>query len=253
MRKAVFAFAMFLIMATCAFAQDGIFNHLAIGAGIGTDGISAEVAAPVGSHVQIRAGYGFASFDKGFKVAMVSVPEHPGSNYASSPHVDVPISVCPGINVGRLLVNVYPGSTSAFYFAAGAFVGSRNYINVMGSELPDDYNTVGYQIGNRVIRAKDNVARGQIRQGLVKPYAGIGFGRPVCDNRCSLTFDIGIQYLGNAELWAWGNSIDGSGNDDWTLVGREDIPDEFAHYYDEVKKWTKFWPTLSLRFWFKAF
>ena len=230
----------------------GIFNHVGIGVGAGTDGITAEVAAPIGGYVQIRAGYGFAKFDTQFRLARIAVPTEPGDGYENSPKVDVPLLICPGINTGRILVNAYPSPNSVFYFSAGVFAGSRNYANVKAVGLPEAYNDAGYEINGYIIKATDNTARAQFRQNTIKPYLGIGFGRPIGSRRCNVTFDLGVQYLGNAELWFWGNRKDGLGPDDWVKVERNDIDADFVHYYDDVNKYARFWPTVSIRVWFKA-
>ena len=251
MKKFITFFTMCLLMAQAASAQ--YFNHLAVGIGAGTDGFTAELAAPVGDHFQVRAGYGFASFDAGIQVGETSVPAEPCDDYKDAPHVAVPLYACPAINTGRLLVNWFPAAEGVFSLCAGVFAGGRDYVDIKGTGLPDAYNDVGYRIDGYVIKAVDNVGRAQIRQNAVKPYLGIGFGRPVGDNTCSFTLDLGVQYLGAPSLWLHGYKDGTADQAGWTQVERADIDEEFAHYYDEVCKYARFWPTISLRVWFKTF
>lgn len=236
-----------ILLLACATMDAQVFNHLSVGVGAGTDGLTAELAMPVGPFIQIRAGYSNLNFTKGIRVATTTAPVTPGDE--TGPTAPVPIHVCPAINTGRLIVNVYPGPNTLFYFGIGAFAGASNYINVRGYDIPEGYNTTGFELGGKTIKAYNGTAKAQIRQNAFRPYIGIGFGRPVTDQFCRATFDIGVQYLGNASLWAWGASPSG---DDWVEVRREDLGD-YGYYYDDVIKYIRFWPTVSLRVWFKTF
>lgn len=64
MKKILFAIAMMCAISPAANAQDdildnGIFNHVSVGVGVGLDGISIEAASPITNYVQVRAGVSF--------------------------------------------------------------------------------------------------------------------------------------------------------------------------------------------------
>ena len=71
-------------LALSASAGAQVFNHLALGIGAGTDGLSFELAAPLGRHVDLRAGYGTALGLIGYTASGISVPEHPGNPSGAS-------------------------------------------------------------------------------------------------------------------------------------------------------------------------
>ena len=93
-------------LALSASAGAQVFNHLALGIGAGTDGISFELAAPLGHHVDLRAGYGTALGLIGYTAGGISVPEHPGNPSGAS--VATPLKINLGMSDARLLFNIYP-------------------------------------------------------------------------------------------------------------------------------------------------
>ena len=254
MKKLLFlSFAAALSFCPVAGAQ--VFNHLALGAGIGTDGLAFEVAAPLGRHVQVRAGYGTALGLIGYTVKDISVPEHPGNS--ASANVNVPLKVNLGMSDARLLFNIYPSAEGGFHFTVGAFLGSPNVARTEFTNMPSDYNNVGIDVGGYLVKASS----GTLKAGLggvglggetfaVKPYVGIGFGRAIRDGkRVSFTFDLGAQYQGKVSLWARGEGVTGR-----TRTVRL-TEKEFSSLKDVDKyaSYATFWPTLNFRVYVKLF
>ena len=137
--KRILSFSLALVLSVTAGAQ--AFNHLALGLGVGTDGLGLELASPMGSHLELRAGYGMALGLVGYTVKGVSVPEHPGN--ASGPSASVPLNIKLGMSDARLLLNIYPSETGTFHFTVGAYMGAQRFVRATASSLPSDYNTAG--------------------------------------------------------------------------------------------------------------
>ena len=242
-----------LVLSLSAEAQ--VFNHLALGAGGGTDGLSFELAAPLGSHVQLRAGYGTAIGLIGYTVRDISIPEHPAS--ASGADVKAPLKINLGMSDARLLFNIYPGR-GGFHFTVGAYAGSACYARGTMSGMPSDYNTTGVEVDGYLVKATNGQMKAELRApGLgsgtfaVKPYVGIGFGRAVrTDRRVTFSFDLGAQYQGKSSLWASGESITGRVKD---IEFTEKDVREVTSALDEVSKYLAFWPTLNFHLYVRLF
>lgn len=252
--KKLFLFCVAACVGMTARAQ--VFDHLSVGVGAGTDGIGFELAAPLGNHVDVRAGYGLATGLVGYTVNELSVPEHPGLK--DSREVNVPMRINLGMNDARLLFNIYPSANKGFHFTIGAYLGSPCFARGTLSGLPSDYNTIGFETDGYLVRAKDGKLVAELcAPGLgsptfaVKPYVGIGFGRAVDrDARVSFCFDLGAQYQGQPGLWAEGESITGRVQKIQLTGGDfKDVAEGVAEY----GKYAAFWPTLSFRLFVRLF
>lgn len=241
-----------LLLSAGARAQ--VFNHLALGAGLGTDGLGLELTAPLGPRVDVRAGYGLGVGLVAIPVNGLSVPQHPGA--ANSPGVPVPMKLKLGMNDARLLFNIYPGR-SGFHFTVGAYMGSPRFIRALIWNMPDDYNTVGLDVDGYLVKATAGTIPASLyASGIggpgfaVKPYVGIGFGRPLSDDRVvSFSFDLGAQYQGKPGVWAQGVSVTGR-------VKAVEITDglsEIRSFVDKYGKYAAFWPTLTFHLYVKLF
>ena len=254
MKKAVLLSLAALLLSANAGAQ--VFNHLSVGAGVGTDGLSLEVAAPLGKYVDVRAGYGTAVGLIGYTVKDLSVPEHPGAPHSNE--ASVPLRISLGMSDARLLFNLYPSAEKGFHFTLGALFGSPAFVRGTLSNLPADYNTVGFDVDGYLVKAKNGVLATELcAPGLggsgfaVKPYVGIGFGRAVpTTSRVSFSFDLGAAYQGQMGLWAEGESITGR-------VEKVQLTDKQIEDLDEVieeaGKYAAFWPVLSFRLYVRLF
>lgn len=232
-----------------------VFNHLALGPGVGTDGVSLELAAPIGSRVILRAGYGAGLPFIGHTVQRVAIPEHPGN--AASENVQVPLSLSLGMSDGRLLVSVYPFSRNHFHITAGLYMGSSRMLCGSLSDMPEDYDVVGLDVDGYLVKAHDGVLTASLcSPGIgtydfsVRPYLGVGYGRPVREgSRISYSVDTGLQFLGKSGLYANGEG----------LTGRvKPVPisgDQLAALgsFDKYMKYAVLWPTISFHLYFRLF
>ena len=233
-------------------------QHLALGAGLGTDGVSVELAVPLGSYVQMRAGYGIATGLVGYTVKGVSVPEHPGNPSGAS--ASVPLTLKMGTNEGRLLFNIHPGKTG-FHFTAGAHFGSPCLIRGILKGLPSDYNTAGINVDGYLVKATGGVLETDVRASgfgpssfAIKPYVGVGYGHAVGDGRVGFSIDLGAQYTGKTSYWATGESLTGRTH----LVELSgDVLNKLAPSYGEKTEkylgWLVVWPTLSAHIYVNLF
>ncbi len=247
--------SLFTALALTVNAGAQVFNHLALGVGGGTDGLSFELAAPLGSHVQLRVGYGTALGLIGYTLKDVSIPESPAS--VSSPMTKRPLRINLGMSDARLLFNIYPGR-GGFHFTVGAYAGYARYVRGTMDGMPADYNTVGLEVDGYLVRATNGQMKAELRApGLgsdsfgVKPYVGIGYGRAVrADKRVTFAFDLGAQYQGKSSLWASGESITGRVAD--VRFPEKDVR-ELTSALDDVSRYLSFWPTLNLHLYVRLF
>ncbi len=247
--KRIFSFCLALVLSATAGAQ--VFNHLSVGLGAGTDGAGLELVSPMGSHVELRAGYGTALGLVGYTIKDMPVPENPGN--ASSANVNVPLNIKFGMSDARLLFNLYPSRKGGFHFTVGAYMGAQRFVRATATGLPADYNTAGFEVDGYLVKASGGVLNLYLgAPGLgspafaVKPYVGIGFGRAVHpDRRISFVFDLGAQYQGKPGLWGTGESITGRLKDVQIGDGYQVIED--------YAKYLAFWPTLNFHLYVKLF
>ena len=234
-------------------------QKLALGAGAGTDGISVELAAALGGHVQLRTGYGFSTGLLGVNVPNISVPEHPGN--PSGATVAVPMTVKLGINEGRLLFDFFPGSGD-FHLTVGAHLGSPTLVRGTLKGLPSDYNTAGLYVDGYLVKATGGVLEASLcGKGLgsgsfaVKPYAGVGYGRALKKNsRIFFSVDLGAQYQGKPFFQAQGETVTGRKK---TVPLSDDVLENlipgYSGYAEQYLGWLVVWPTLSAHLYVKLF
>lgn len=234
-------------------------QHMSAGAGVGTDGVSVELAMPLGSHVQLRAGYGIATGLVGYTYKKgVSVPVHPGDPSGQS--VSVPLRVKLGANEGRILFNIHPGK-GGFHFTAGFHLGSPCVFRGILKGLPSDYNTAGLDVDGYLVKARNGVLEADIYASgfgparfAIKPYVGVGFGRAVADGRVGFSVDLGAQYLGKSSIWATGESLTGRSRK--VQLSNETLENLVPGIGNVTQRYLQkivVWPTLSAHIFVKLF
>ena len=213
--KKIILLSVICCLAFNASAQElGYFNHLALGVKAGTAGVGVELAAPVGSYFQVRAGYALVpplSYSR-----TVEVPEHPGK-HGSDKGANIPVDAKATCNLSNaeLLLDIFPFEKSDFHITAGMLYGPKNAIKVTNtSPLPNDYNTVGLDVDGYTVKAINNYIDGYIGVESLRPYLGIGLGRAVrTDRKVSFTCDLGAFYWGKPGLFAPGEPLIGDWED----------------------------------------
>lgn len=255
MKRVSILFCLALALLTAQMAGAQAFNHLSLGLGGGTDGVGAELAVPLGGHVQLRAGYGMATGLAGYTYKQLSVPEHPGNTAGSQ--VTVPLNIKLGMRDARLLFNIHPGS-NGFHLTLGAYLGDSRCLRTTLTDLPADYNTAGFDVDGYLVKATNGKLEASLDASgfgphafAIKPYLGVGYGYAVReDKRLSFSVDLGALYQGKPTLWAEGKSITGRTK----LVQLSDEAlGSFSGKINNYTRYAAFWPTLNLHLYVRLF
>ena len=248
-----------MVVATLgASAQDlGIFNHLGLGVGVGTTGISVEAAAPVTSFVQMRAGVAFMPDIKFHADADVeySLTSMTGQAFMHTSEARLRGNL--GRVQGSVIFNVYPIPRCNFFVAVGAYFGGNDLLKIDGhcDDMVRDAdgnitidgqkfhlgNESGVVIGDYKIPVdKDGNVSGGIKVKSFRPYFGLGFGRSVPGKLLAFNTELGVQIHGKPELYTNNGELE---------VPEYDGDDTFHKIMDKVKVY----PTLTFRLSFRAF
>ena len=249
-------------------AEDSLFNHLSVGLTTGLTGAGIDVAMPVHKLVTIRAGFSgwsvgdikFKAINTATEVTQMQMVEEDAVKRAQM--VDkVELAVKPNFWNFYLLGEVHPFTNQPFYFSAGLFVGSQNFIHFRNTndgalgflydanQKVEDYNRIyrtnyppiGLKFGDYVFTADEN---GNIdvrmKTNAVKPYIGIGFGQHLAKkHRLSLAVDAGLLFWGTPKF---------------VLNNEKEISSSGrSSGVTNVFSWLKAWPNLQVRVAYKIF
>ncbi|MCD8288986.1 MAG: hypothetical protein LUC26_03615 [Prevotella sp.] len=201
-------------------ADNNMFNHLAAGITVGTPGIGADVAAPIGNYVQVRAG--FATFPQiKYSTSLdVYVPEEATTVGYNIPG-EVEVEGKTGFTNGKILVDVFPFKRSSFHVTAGAYFGGSTVVKVGNkvdgalSEI-NRYNAnegindpIGLELGDYLITPDaDGNINAKIKTNAFKPYLGLGMGRAVPKKRVGFMFELGCQFWGSPKVYCNGERLE---------------------------------------------
>ena len=209
----------------------GIFNHVGLNVGAGTEGISVGVAAPVTNFLEVEAGVNIMpsfklSGDLDVDVNTDDLPPVPVPNvqYPSSATIHAEGSF--DRTTFNVKANLYPfGGGSKFFIAAGLSIGGEKIAEVTGScdelrkfsennlhtpELKDQFRkAISANLGGYNLELDENYnLQGDICCKNVRPYLGLGFGRLVPKNRIGMRLELGCQFMGKLKVYQNGNEID---------------------------------------------
>ena len=249
-------------------AEDGLFNHLSVGLSSGLTGAGIDVVMSVHKLVTLRTGISgwdigdikFDAINTASEITEMQMVE--AEAVKRSQMVDkVELAVKPNFWNFFLLGEVHPFNNQPFYFSAGLFVGSRNFIHFRNTneggldylyyanQLVEDYNRVfrtnyppiGLKFGDYVFTADE---RGNIdvrmKTNAVKPYLGIGFGQHLAKtHRVSLAVDGGLLFWGTPKFVLNNETEIKSSGKNSDLSG--------------TLSWLKAWPNLQIRVAYKIF
>lgn len=204
----------------------GIFNHVGLNVGAGTEGISVGVAAPVTNFLEVEAGVNIMPSFKlsGDLDVDINMPQESDIQYPTSGTIHAEGSF--DRTTFNVKANLYPfGGGSKFFIAAGLSIGGEKIAEVTGScdelrkfsennlhtpELKDQFRKViSANLGGYNLELDENYnLQGDIRCKNVRPYLGLGFGRLVPKNRIGCRFELGCQFMGKLKVYQNGNEID---------------------------------------------
>jgi hypothetical protein len=191
MKRILILLSILVISVTTAMAQVGVFNHLAIGAGVGTQGISVDVATTLTKYAAVRAG---VNFMPGIKVS----DKMRGDIVEGG--LIVPASFDVEGKFSRTTIDVaidaYPFG-NGFFVTAGLSFGGKKVGKLTGT-LSDNIATGDgdLEIGEYKIPVKNGKVDGAIEVKALRPYFGLGYGRAVPKGRVACRIELGVQLHG---------------------------------------------------------
>lgn len=198
-----------LLAAPCAQAQDNqMFNHMSLGVTAGLpDGFGLDIAMPVGSNFQLRAGY-----------AIDPIPISTSLDLGTYTSGDV-VFYLNDINVkanawksgiGHLMADFYPSRTGSFHLSVGLFVNNGKPVSASAdlSKVLDkgDWGTlaIGPQDGFTVSTDTQGQLLVDVKTWSTMPYLGLGFGRAVdSQKRFRFVFDLGLLIWGGLNIQSY--------------------------------------------------
>lgn len=204
----------------------GIFNHVGLNVGAGTEGISVGVAAPVTNFLEVEAGVNIMPSFKlsGDLDVDINMPQESDIQYPTSGTIHAEGSF--DRTTFNVKANLYPfGGGSKFFIAAGLSIGGEKIAEVTGScdelrqfsennlhtpALKDQFRkAISANLGGYNLELDENYnLQGDIRCKNVRPYLGLGFGRLVPKNRIGMRLELGCQFMGKLKVYQNGNEID---------------------------------------------
>lgn len=249
-------------------AEDGLLNHLSVGLTTGLTGAGIDVVMPVHKIVTVRAGFtGWNVGDIKFK-AINTATEITEMQMVEADAVKrsqmtdkVELAAEPNFWNFFLLGEVHPFRNQPFYFSAGLFVGSQNFIHFRNTnegaleflyyanQLVEDYNKVfrtnyppiGLKFGDYVFTADEHgIIDVRMKTNAVKPYIGIGFGQHLAKkHRVSLAVDAGLLFWGTPKFVLNNDTEIKSSGKNSGITG--------------ALSWLQAWPDLQIRVAYKIF
>lgn len=231
--------------AQSALSRFGIFNHLGIGAGVGTNGISVEAATPITRWISLRAGVHFmpdikfnTDVDAYFDPSSAGVPgATPGMQQTT---VDVDCSL--GRTQGSVILNLYPFPHGSFFVAAGAYFSGDKLIKIKGHSDALAGVDGSIEVGDYNIPVdKDGNVRGGLKVKGFRPYLGIGWGRAIPKRLLNFNVELGAQFQGKPQVYSESGDLE-------ELANNAEEND-----FHDVIKYLKVYPTLTFRLTGKIF
>ncbi|MCH5229895.1 MAG: hypothetical protein J1F12_07890 [Muribaculaceae bacterium] len=230
MKKILSAFALICVTfgANAQFTETlkelGIFNHLGVGVGVGTTGISIEAGTTITPWVQLRAGADIMPTIKiktDLDLEEYGVTSYGGYNtpYLSSVGIQGKLTN----TLGHFLFDAFPFTKhSSFHITVGGYFGGSSVISAYNtdsfeelkdvymynhrlgsySDIPMSEGKIGAALGNYFIEPGPNGdLKASIKTWKFRPYVGFGFGRIVPNSRINCLFDMGVQFWGKPGIW----------------------------------------------------
>ena len=249
-------------------SEDGLLNHLSVGLTSGLAGTGIDVVMPLHRLVTLRAGFAgwnvgdikFKAINTATEITEMQMVEAEAVRRSQLTE-KVELAAEPNFWNFFLLGEVHPFRNQPFYFSAGLYAGSQNFVHFRNTnegalqvlyyanQLVEDYNSVfrtnyqpiGLKFGDYVFTADE---RGNIdvrmKTNAVKPYLGIGFGQHLAKkHRLSLAVDAGLLFWGTPKF-VLNNDVEikSSGRNSGIT---------------STLSWLKAWPNLQLRVAYKIF
>ncbi|MBO4768398.1 MAG: hypothetical protein J5495_02570 [Bacteroidales bacterium] len=211
---AVLALSLAGLQATAQELDKQLFNHVSLGVTAGVDGVGLDVVVPASPYLHIRGGYSIFPYKYKTNVNL-GVYERDDAYDLDLKNLPIAVGLWRG-GVGKLLLDIYPGSQTVFRFVAGAYIGNGKIVagtaDFRSVLEPGDYRTgVGY---NDIDFSTDDKGYLYVDVAGLKalPYLGIGLGRPLNpEKRVTFSFELGAFYTGGTKVQTYDYSFNPKG------------------------------------------
>lgn len=201
-----------------------IFNHLGVGVGIGTTGITVDLGTTITPWVQLRAGADIMpKFKFNTDLDLEKYGGSPSYNYDMPELRNVGVQGRLTNTTGHFLFDIFPLThLTSFHVTVGGYFGGEKVIDAYNTDHQEDlrdiylYNhrldkysqvpvsegKIGAVLGDYFIEPdKDGNIAASIKVNKFRPYVGLGFGRIVPKSRINCLFDLGVQFWGHPQVW----------------------------------------------------
>ena len=231
-----------MLLATNAHAQDKkLFNHLAIGAEVGTTGWGFEAAMPLTHYVTFRTGFTtLPRFNVNFDIDYTTKGVEKNVDVKGRVHM----------SDYKLLADIYPFKRSSFHVTGGFYAGLPDLGTVHNTGLLEVDEGEGLEIGDVFVRPDETgTVHLKLQTKSFKPYVGLGFGRPISSkHKTSVAFDLGVMFWGKPALKVYSPDENG-----WIKMRKDDIDNKDFHDAVKIIERVKVYPVLNLRIYHNIF
>ncbi|MBQ7443439.1 MAG: hypothetical protein IJS59_06185 [Bacteroidaceae bacterium] len=224
----------------------GIFDHLGANISVGTDGIGIELGAPITNYAAMRAGFNF--FPK-IKVTPTvkytnDFKNDPTSEYFNQDKLSTRVQGKLNWMNGKVLFDAFPfGAKNSFHITAGLFFGTSEIMAIQNLDpIQRKDHLSGIEIGDYIIHEDaEGIIKANIKVNSIKPYVGVGFGRPVPKKRIGVAMDLGVMFHGKPTVNAFSPD-----DNEWVPATSSDTGNEDGGAIDIASK-IRVWPVLNVR------
>lgn len=196
----------------------GVFDHLSMNVGFGTEGLSVGLAAPVTQYLELEAGMDFMfNFKvKGDLNLELKNPITVEGQSITLPDAQVRVEGKFARTQYHVKANVYPfGAKNALFVAAGCSFGGSKLAKITGHSDDVQYymetypqakdqilNAVSAQLGDYQVAFDDNAdISGDVRCNGFRPYLGLGYGRLTPKSGLGFRVELGCQFMGHLKVY----------------------------------------------------
>lgn len=278
-----------LFLATTAvYAQDEddnyMFNHMSFGITAGTPGAGLELAMPLGKYVQVRAG---ATYMPPFTVKTSMEQITTANDIYKDELLD--IKSTPNFLNGKIMFDLYPSPSFPLHVTLGAYIGAEKIMDIVSVDnkiitykglaqhnreecnvLADHYaynrsNRHGIEKGDKfyhgvqlgdytLLPDKDGKINSRIETSMIRPYAGLGWGKAVSDKSFDWMIEAGVIFWNTPKLFSTINDPESPLDDKYIDVElqKNEGNGQNAFILKEISK-LQLYPVINFRIGFNMF
>ena len=274
MKKVLSILLMCVLASTASAQKQDMFNHLSAGVTVGTPGWGIDLATPVCNYVTFRTGFTMLpkfKYSTDLSIDNISSKERQDIQLSNDVQYPTNVDVEGKINFfnWKFLFDIYPFQTSSFHVTVGAYLGSKNVVDVYNTQdgvlsgindandAIDRYNSgqttgavpdkqiknIGLELGDYLLTPDENGnAQAEIRVSSFKPYVGLGFGRAVPKkHKFNVQGELGVMFWGTPKLYSQNREIT-----------KDNIGGDGGDFLETMSKITVY-PVLNIRFTYRLF